>query len=127
MESQIRIVKGIIMKRLLVVDDDHNVRLTLSLALKSEGFVVESAGDAQEALTKVRSNSYECVISDINMPQMNGIELVKVAKKEQPGLRFILISGYHCDDDLEEDDRRLIVALLEKPVDLTRLKGLIVG
>lgn len=67
------------------------------------------------------------MISDINMPQMNGLELMKLVKKEQPGLRFILISAYHSDDDLEEDDRRLLVAFLEKPVDLVRLKGLITG
>lgn len=113
------------MKRLLLVDDDYSLRLTLSLALKSQGFQVESAGNALEALNMVKSNYYEWVISDINMPHMNGWELVKLAKKEQPQLRFILISAFQCKDELAEDDKRLIVAFLEKPVDLARLKYLI--
>lgn len=115
------------MKRLLVVDDDQNLRLTLSLALKRQGFQVESAGDALEALNMVKSNCYEWVISDINMPQMNGWELVKLAKKEQPQLQFILISAYHSNDDFTEGDKGMIVAFLEKPIDLAHLKFLIAG
>ncbi len=65
------------MATVLVVDDSVSMRQMVSVTLKSAGFNVEEAGDGQQALQKAQGSSFDLVLSDINMPVMNGIDLVK--------------------------------------------------
>ena len=64
------------MKNILAVDDSPSMREMVSLALKAAGFDVTSAGDGEEALSAARSRSFDLVLSDVNMPRMDGITLV---------------------------------------------------
>ena len=65
------------MATVLVVDDSVSMRQMVSVTLKSAGFDVEEAGDGQQALQKAQSGPFDLVLSDVNMPVMNGIDLVK--------------------------------------------------
>jgi len=65
------------MATVLVVDDSVSMRQMVSVTLKSAGYDVVEAGDGQQALQKVRGTAVDLVLSDVNMPVMNGIDLVK--------------------------------------------------
>lgn len=79
-------------KRIFLVDDSNTIVMSLSNILKKEGFAVGTAPDGQAALEKLKSLSQkpDLIITDINMPRMNGLELIKAAKA-LPGYRFVPI------------------------------------
>ena len=62
---------------ILVVDDSASLRNMVTFTLKQEGFDIVEAGNGQEALTKAQGGRFDLVLSDVNMPVMDGIELVK--------------------------------------------------
>ena len=65
------------MANILIVDDSASMRNMVSATLQSAGHKVQDAGDGAQALTKAKASSFDAVITDLNMPVMNGIELVK--------------------------------------------------
>lgn len=65
------------MASILIVDDSASMRNMVSATLQSAGHSVQDAGDGQQALSHAKSGQYDAVITDLNMPVMNGIELVK--------------------------------------------------
>ncbi len=77
-------------KRILAVDDSVSIRQMVSHTLKDAGYEVETANDGKDALIKVNSMKFDVVISDVNMPNMGGFELVK-ALREKPQYKFIPI------------------------------------
>lgn len=106
------------MEKILLVDDDQSVRVTLSIALKSEGFHVEIVDRGEEALRRIGDGGYEWVISDVNMPGMNGMELVQRIQTVRPDMQIILISAYRSPDELKD---LKIHGFLEKPIDIRKL------
>ncbi len=76
------------MSRLLVVDDEANIRLLYSEELKDEGYEVETAGTTAEAVEKLSGQSYDLVVLDIKLKNESGIELLqKIVSK--PSIRFL--------------------------------------
>jgi two-component system chemotaxis response regulator CheY len=75
------------MTKILVVDDSNSIRDMVSFTLKSAGFETAEARDGLEGLTKAKSASFDLVISDVNMPNMDGITLCQELRK-LPGFRF---------------------------------------
>ena len=78
---------------LLVVDDDPSVRLTLSNALAEVGYRVRSAEDGLCALREMRNVVPKLLLSDLNMPNMSGFELLSVIRRRFPAIRTIAMSG----------------------------------
>ena len=74
-------------KTILVVDDSSSMRQVVSMALKGGGFEVIEACDGKDALSKLNGQKIHLIISDVNMPNMDGISFVKEAKK-LPGYKF---------------------------------------
>lgn len=74
-------------KTILVVDDSTSLRQVVSIALKGAGYEVLEAADGQEALSMLNGRKLHLIISDVNMPHMDGITFVKEAKK-MPDYRF---------------------------------------
>ncbi len=77
-------------KKILAVDDSVSIRQMVSHTLKDAGYDVETANDGRDALLKVNTTKFDVVISDVNMPNMGGFELVK-ALREKPQYKFIPI------------------------------------
>lgn len=65
------------MAKILIVDDSASMRNMVSTTLKSRGHTVTEAGDGQQALMQAKTSGFDVVVSDLNMPNMNGIELIK--------------------------------------------------
>lgn len=74
-------------KSILIVDDSISLRQTLAIALKAGGYEITEASDGKDALGKLDGRKFNLIISDVNMPNMDGITFVKEAKK-LPAYRF---------------------------------------
>ena len=78
---------------MLLVDDDDSVRQALRRGLLQSGLCVETAADGQQAKTLLRSRDFDWLVTDIVMPDCEGLELVQFARREQPAARIIAMSG----------------------------------
>ena len=104
-------------KRILVVDDDENICRVVRRMLTAAGYEVEVAGNGQEALTKL-SPEVAVVISDVLMPEMDGIEMLRRLRKEAPDAKIISMSGGGIQDKehvLEIAERLGAARTLSKP------------
>jgi CheY-like chemotaxis protein len=81
------------MARILIVDDDRAIRATVSLLLCAKGHDVAEATNGREGLAKIASESFDLLIVDIFMPDMDGIETIKRVLNHDPTLPILVISG----------------------------------
>ena len=86
-------------KLILLVDDEEGIRRVLSIALSDMGYHVHTAENGVEALRMFKEERPAIVMTDIKMPEMDGIELLRRLKKENPDTEVIMITG-HGDMDL---------------------------
>ncbi len=104
--------------KILVVDDCQTTRKILSMYLKSKGFEVVSAENGLDAIEKLASHNVNLIMSDLNMPYMDGIELLKTLKSD-PNLSHIPILMVTTEADPEEKQKAMEAganAYLVKPV-----------
>jgi CheY-like chemotaxis protein len=115
-------------KRLLVVDDDADMRLTLKLALELAGYAVEVAANGREALHAQRRQAADVLITDIFMPDADGFEAIDAFRKEFPRTKIVVVSGgaqFSKRDYLPDAELIGVDATLQKPFDVDTLLGLI--
>jgi len=79
--------------RILVIDDDDQMRTLLRQVMEWAGYEVVEAGDGREGMQKQRKQPVDLVITDLIMPEQEGLETISSLKKEYPGLKIIAISG----------------------------------
>src|SRR6266850_173304 len=80
--------------RILIVDDERSIRELLEIVLKKDGFNVTSVRSAVEALTILKSSDFDLIISDIKMPDMTGIDLLRQLRETTFGGQFILLTAF---------------------------------
>lgn len=80
--------------RILVVDDEESIREFLEIMLRKEGYEVTCAADGQIALDLLKKKSFDMVISDLQMPNVTGIELLKQTKDQYPDMLFFMITAF---------------------------------
>ena len=78
------------LKKIMTVDDSPTVRKVLNMALSGAGYQVIEANDGQEAVDKLAQTNIDLMVTDLNMPNMGGVELIKIVR-QQPGKRFMPI------------------------------------
>ena len=81
-------------KKILIVDDEINVCKSIRQAILSDDYEVDIALSGEEALEKDKDNHYDLVISDLMMPGISGMDLLKSLKVERPEVCIILVTGY---------------------------------
>ena len=108
-------------ERILLVDDEEDIRDVLSIALEDMGYDVITAENGMEALEKFKTENFSVVLTDIKMPGMDGIELLKKIKLVSPDTEIVMITG-HGDMELAiESFRNEAVEFITKPVDVNTL------
>jgi len=107
--------------RILIIDDNEMMVKTLQDIFRVKGYQTEAAYSGPEALEKLAHNVFDCVLSDIKMPEVNGVELYRAIKAEQPELPVILMTAYAADKLVEEGLEEGVIAVLTKPLDLNLL------
>ena len=80
--------------KILVIDDELSIREMLQIFLKREGFEVTTAGSGEEGLEYIRNDAYDVVVSDIKMPDMTGIDLLRLVRSENVAVTFILLTAF---------------------------------
>jgi len=112
-------------KRILVVDDEENARIGLSRLLTNEGFLVDSVSNGYEALNYLRQQDVNLIISDINMPEMNGISFLKELNKNFPKSNVIMITAYGGVESYIEAMNLGVFEYINKPVKIEELKSIL--
>ena len=113
--------------RIMVVDDDLYMARTLVGIFKIKGYKAEAAYSALEALQRVEVKPLDCVLSDIRMPVVNGVELCRDIKALQPDLPVVLMTAYSADELVTEGLEGGATAVLTKPLDIDTLLSILAG
>ncbi len=112
---------------LLLVDDDDAVRTSLCRGLEMAGLHVEGAADGNQALARLRTGAFDWVVTDIFMPNCEGLELVRILRKRYSHIRIVAMSG-RVDSEFLRVARRLGAShILQKPFTYAELVALIEG
>lgn len=112
-------------KRILVVDDEENARIGLSRLLAKEGFLVDSVANGYEALNFLREHEVNLIVTDINMPEMNGIAFLKELNKSFPQSNVIMITAYGGVESYIEAMNLGAFEYINKPVKIEELKSIL--
>ena len=107
--------------RILVIDDDTPIRETLSLALETAGFKVDTAKNGKEAIAKSQENFYNLAIVDWRLPDIEGTKLLGDLKETTPRMAKILLTGFPSMDNAIDAVNNAADAFLVKPVKLENL------
>lgn len=110
------------MQKILVVDDEQNIRRMLNRVLSSEGFIVKEAINGLEALKRLEEEDYSLVLLDLKMPDLNGIETLKKIREFDINLPIIMISAYGSISEAVEAMKLGALDYLIKPFDIEELK-----
>jgi len=107
--------------RILVVDDDENIRKVLMAILTDEGYMVDSVGTARGALEKTKKQFYNVALIDVRLPDMEGIELLTKFKPTTPKMRKIIITGYPTLQNAVQAVNGGADAYIMKPFDVEKV------
>jgi DNA-binding NtrC family response regulator len=116
------------MPRILIIDDDHQFRLMLRRLLEKEDYEILEATDGNMGIDVYRHFPCDVVITDIIMPEKEGVETIVSLRKEYPDLKIIAISGGGRNapcDYLMLAEKLGAQAIMEKPLDRTRLLAIL--
>jgi len=113
--------------RILLVEDDREVRETLAQLLALDEHTIECAADGPAALGLFSPSAYDVVISDLGMPGMNGWELIAQLREQDPSLVTVLLSGWGAQIDPTEAEARGVDFVIAKPIDLEGLHSALIA
>lgn len=115
------------MKGVLVVDDQTGIRLLLNEVLKREGYTVRLAANGLQALQEVNKEQPDCILLDMKMPGMDGIEVLREIMKSWPEIPVFMMTAY---ENLELIDELLAMGAVEyftKPFDIFEVRDAVNG
>jgi CheY-like chemotaxis protein len=104
------------LKKILVVDDDPVIGKSFHRVLSGKGYAVITAGDGEEALRKLSTETYDVVFTDIRMPGMSGLEMTERVKASQPWLPVVIVTGYGSTENEERAAAAGVAGFLRKPL-----------
>ena len=108
---------------ILVVDDDEMVRVTLKVLVSSLGYKVLVASDGPEALQILETSPVDLVISDVVMPEMDGLELLEHVKRDHPGVDVIIATGFSNRASYADVIKAGAMDFIKKPIDQAELEA----
>jgi DNA-binding NtrC family response regulator len=107
--------------RILIVDDDENIRKVLLAILMDKGYTVDSVGTAREAVEKSKRKFYNLALIDIRLPDMEGIELLTKMRDTTPKMRKVIVTGYPTLQNAVDAVNRGADAYIVKPFDVEKV------
>ena len=114
-------------RRLLIVDDEETLTFSLyqSFILSKKDYEVATAGSGEEALDKMHENPFDLVITDIFMPGISGVELLKKVKDEYPKTEVIVMTAYGSNAKKDEVEELGALHYVEKPFEMKSLREMV--
>ena len=104
--------------KVLLVDDEQDFLEIMSERMENRGMEVSTANSAQEALEKIEAETFDAIILDFMMPEMDGLQTIKAIKKAKPELQIILLTGQATLEKGVEAMKLGAMDVLEKPADI---------
>ncbi len=111
--------------KIMVVDDSDDVRELIGAFLQTRGYDITMATDGVDALGKLESDTFPLIITDINMPNMNGPELLDTMSRSTQDYKAVVMSTYIEDDIKTELRKKGAIAFLLKPFSLKQLEDVV--
>src|SRR5947209_17422023 len=108
--------------KILVVDDEPNVLLTLTAILQYEGYEVDGAGGGAEAIAAVHQHHYDLVLTDLKMAEIDGLAVLEEVRRSSPQTVTLMMTGYASLDSAVDAVQRGAYEYLLKPVEVPNLK-----
>ena len=109
--------------RILIVDDDERMTRTLADIFSIAGHQPVEANSGPQALELARSQPFDCVLTDVRMPGMDGVELHRQLQQTLPGLPVMLMTAYASDEIIRKGLSEGVVGVFDKPLDISSLLG----
>lgn len=111
------------MAHILIIDDDEDIRVLIRVALEANAHSVAEAEDGKAGLTMAESSKFDLIISDMNMPNMTGWELLQRLKANHQTMKIpvIALSAHRTPEDYDEAYRKGCAAFIQKPLKLETL------
>ena len=107
--------------RILIVDDEESIRETLAVILEDEGYRVDTAQNAKEAIAKTSAEVYNLALIDIRLPDMEGTELLTRIGDATPRMRKIIITGYPSIPNAIDAVNKRADAYITKPFEMDKV------
>jgi len=107
--------------KILVVDDEDALRTVLSGELVSEGYDVRTASDGDEAISAIQKETFDLLLLDIKMPRVNGFEVLKFVKEQQPRTKVVMLTTFADLKNAIESKKLGAEDFVSKPYDLVDL------
>jgi CheY-like chemotaxis protein/glycine cleavage system H lipoate-binding protein len=101
--------------KILVLDDDPAVTLSCQRILGAEGYSITTVGKGEEALKRIGSDEFDLLISDVRLPDVSGIQVLRESRKIQPAMDVAIITGYPTLEDAKESVKLGAFQFIEKP------------
>jgi DNA-binding NtrC family response regulator len=108
-------------KKILVVDDEKHIRDSCIKLLQRKRFNAIGAGSGQEALDKIKGESFDLVLLDVRMPGIDGIEVLRRAKEIVPDLLVLILTGHGTIDTANEAMKLGAAGFIRKPIAIESL------
>ena len=113
------VTNHLVRKRILLVDDEAAVRLTLPRVLGKYGFEVTSVASVDDAIKEIKVQKFDALLSDLNLPQPNeGFTVIRAMRRHQPRCVNFVIAG---DGSVEKEAKQKVAGYFTKPVDIHEL------
>ncbi len=113
------------MEKVLIVDDEENTRIGLVKLLAQEGYHAKAVANGFEALECLKKGDIGLVLTDINMPEMNGLVFLQELNQKYPEIKVVMITAYGGVDSYLEAMNQGALEYLHKPVKLRDLRAVI--
>ena len=107
--------------RILIIDDDENIRKVLQTILEDEGYQVDTAETAKKGIEKSNESYYNLALIDVRLPDMEGIELLSKLRDTKPKMRKIIVTGYPTLQNAVAAVNRNADAYIMKPFDVEKI------
>ena len=111
--------------KVLVVDDQSSIRLTLSAILEKWGYDVVGVEDGYRAIDAARAQPFDLILMDIKMPGINGVQTFREIKRIRPGSLVVMMTGYAVEDLVEAAQQEGAFSVIYKPFDMEELLKLV--
>lgn len=108
--------------KILIVDDEQNIREVLSIFLKDEGYTVSVAIDGKSALETIKNDIFDLVITDLKMPKVSGFDLLKSIKETSPETVVVIITAYGTTESAVEAMKLGAFDYIQKPFKINDIR-----
>lgn len=111
--------------RILIADDEKNIRFTLAHALERSGYEIATAVNGEDALKQMEATEFDLLLLDLRMPGMDGMDVLKEAAERYPATRVVIVTAHGTVDNAVEAVKLGAVDFIQKPFSPTEIRDLV--